>query len=153
MSILNQLSHSHHELDLLFLDLKRDVEDMASAQDPSGREQARRLLHTVEWLSSVLKAHSRFEEEKVFPELRKLLGADCARVDELERQHRALQADVAFLEEGARGVVHEGRLLDMEAVIKRVHRMVEAFDEHGELEADVLDTTANLLNPAGEGAG
>jgi hypothetical protein len=154
MSILHKLSHSHHELDLLFMDLRSDVQDMAAA--PGGgqsQEHAQHLLETVEWLSSVLRAHARFEEKMVFPELRRFLGEDCERVEALERQHRALRADLDFLEAGARGVVKEGRPLDMQAVKARVEALVQAFDLHGEHEAELLDTTANMIEPVGEGAG
>lgn len=92
-----------------------------------------------------VKSHAEFEESQLFPALARVLGDRPPEVDRLVQEHRELSAQLDALDQAM-------NTRDAGAVCAQLVAFAKAFDAHSLDEADILDTTANIMEPGGPAA-
>lgn len=124
----------------------RAVVDAAMVTPAAGAEAAMGLVQRhAERLRNEIESHAAYEELKLFPALVRVLGGSPPEIAELVAEHRQLGELLDRLDEA----VAAG---DANLVGTRLHTLAVAFDRHSEAEANILDTTANLVDPGGPAA-
>ena len=143
--MINEITHSHLEIEVR-LARARAVVDAATVTPEAGATAAMDLVRRhLESLRSEVESHALYEEMKLFPALARILGSSPPEVTRLIAEHGELSGMLDALDEA----VADG---DAHLVSARLHSFAAAFDRHSEDEANILDTTANLMDPGGPAA-
>jgi iron-sulfur cluster repair protein YtfE (RIC family) len=143
--LIDGITHSHLEIEVT-LARTRAVVDAATKTPAAGADAALALVRGhVQKLRAEVVAHAAYEEQELFPALGRLLGDTPPEIDRLVAEHKQLAGLLDALEES----VGDGDPMQISANLLTFAR---AFDAHSEDEANILDTTANLMDPGGPAA-
>ena len=120
--------------------------DAAAVTPPGGAATALALVRRhVQRLRAEVVAHAAYEEKELFPALTRLLGDAPPELTRLVAEHRELAGLLEALEASVRRA-------DPNEISDRLTAFARAFDAHSEDEANILNTTANLMDPGGPAA-